>query len=113
MSTPILTLDVAHPPRRPELVEEMLLEALTTVRNSSVYRAIKIIHGYGSSGTGGSTRTVVRNWLSSRRGLLAVIEGEGNGLLDPDTRAMREAIGPVADPDLDDGNRGVTIVWVK
>ena len=113
MSSPILSLDVAHPRRHPALVEDLLLEALTSVRNSSLHRALKVIHGYGSSGTGGSTRVVVRNWLSRRKGLRAVIEGERYGVLDPDTRAMREAIGPVADPDIDRANPGVTIVWVK
>jgi hypothetical protein len=113
MSSPILTLDVAHPGRRPEIVEEELLEALAAVRNSDLYRGIKIIHGYGSSGTGGSTRTAVRNWLSRRKGLLAVIEGERYGLLESDTRRMREAVGPWEDPDLGGGNLGVTIVWVK
>ena len=113
MSGTILLLDVAHPPRPPDLVEALLLDALATVRNSGVHRAIKVVHGYGSSGAGGSTRTVVRNWLSRRKGLRAVIEGERYGLFDSDTRLMREAIGPAGDPDLDAANRGVTIVWVK
>jgi hypothetical protein len=113
MGGPILRLDVAHPSRPPAAVEEMLLEALSAVRNSPVHRALKVIHGYGSSGAGGSTRTVVRNWLARRRGLRAVIEGERYGLLDPETCAMREEIGRVADADLDRANPGVTLVWVK
>src|SRR5512145_193874 len=74
---PILTIDVAHPPRPPGVVEEELLQAWNEVRNSSSLRVLKIIHGYGSTGKGGTTKETVRNWLYQHRGkFLGVIEGE-------------------------------------
>jgi hypothetical protein len=76
-------------------------------------RVLKIIHGYGSGGSGGSTRTTVRNWLFRRSGLLAVIEGERFTLLDQQSHRMLDETGLPADPDLGRENRGITIVWVR
>jgi len=113
MNTPLLILDVAHPPARQEVVEEQLLEAVKRVRTSREVRLIKIIHGYGSSGRGGGTKTVVENWLFRRRTLVrAVVPGESYDLLDAATLAMRAEVGQYPDPDLGAGNRGITVVWV-
>jgi hypothetical protein len=91
-----------------------LLETLRELQNLPSPAVVKIVHGYGSSGRGGSTREIVRNWLFRQRGrLLAVIEGEHYSLLDPETVRLRDATGPLPDPDLDAANGGVTIVWVK
>ena len=77
-------------------------------------RILKIIHGRGSSGRGGSTREVVRNWAFKNRGrLLAVIEGKRYALLDTDTITMRQQVGAYADTDLGAGNDGITFLWVK
>jgi hypothetical protein len=105
-------IDVAHPPRHPDRVEEDLGAALAEARNAPGLRVLKIIHGYGSSGSGGSTKEVVRNWLFRRKTLRAVIEGERYGLLDPDTQEMRRELKGEADPDLDAANRGITVVWI-
>jgi hypothetical protein len=105
-------LDVAHPPRHPDRVEEDLGAALAEARNAPGLRVLKIIHGYGSSGSGGSTKEVVRTWLFRRKTLRAVIEGERYGLLDPDTQEMRRELKGEADPDLDAANRGITVVWI-
>ena len=113
-SGPLMVVDVAHPPRPPAAVEQELDDALNTVRRSTTLRLIKIIHGYGSSGTGGSTRTVVRNWVYRRRPRIRMsVEGETYGLLDPRTAEMRRTVGQYPDPDLDRQNPGVTVVWVK
>ncbi len=114
MSSPLLTIDVAHPPRHPARVEEALMDAYATVRNSSVYRIIKVIHGYGSSGRGGSTRDVVRNW-AFRMGdrFREVIPGEEYSLFHAKTQKLRASVGDYIDPDLGAENKGVTYVWVK
>jgi hypothetical protein len=110
----VLEIDVAHPPRHPDAVEEALLDALAAARNSPVVRIIKIIHGYGSSGRGGSTSETVRNWaFRMRRRILAVIPGEEFSRFDEATLRMRAETGPFADPDLDASNRGVTYLWVR
>lgn len=113
--SPVHTVDVAHPPRRPADVEADLLAAWNTVRNSGSLRFLKIVHGFGSTGKGGSTRELVRNWLFARgeRPFRGVIYGEDYTLFNPRVQQMRAEAGQFADPDLSAPNPGVTIVWVK
>lgn len=114
MSPPILTIDVAHPPRRPDDVEAELLRAWSQIRNSASLRVLKIVHGYGSSGRGGSTKEVVRNWVfRNRTKFRLAIDGENYSLYDSGTQGMRTDVGAYADADLGSGNAGITIVWVK
>jgi hypothetical protein len=114
MKSPLLTIDVAHPPRHPDVVEHDLREAVRRVQQSPSLRILKVIHGYGSSGKGGSTRTVVRNWAYTQRRLLrATIEGAHYSLFDPAMQAMRMAVGEYDDPDLRLPNEGITVIWVK
>ncbi len=114
MSSPVLTIDVAHPPRHPDQVEQDLIDAWEKVRNSPDLYVLKVIHGHGSSGKGGSTRETVRNWaFRQRRRLAAVIPGEEYGLFSDETARMRREVGAFPDPDLDAPNPGVTILWIK
>jgi NADH:ubiquinone oxidoreductase subunit F (NADH-binding) len=112
--SPLFTLDVAHPPQPPSVVEQHLLDAWNTVRNSSTLRVVKIVHGYGSTGRGGSTRETVRNWAFAKRRLFrAVITGEQYTLFNTDVQEMRMAVGQYEDPDLRQANPGITVIWVK
>lgn len=96
------------------MVEEDLLAAWSRVRNSPDLRVMKIIHGHGSSGKGGSTRLVVRNWVFRNRSRFrVVIEGERYDFDDEQTAAMRGTVGQFGDSDLGAGNPGITIVWIK
>ncbi len=109
-----LVLDVGHPPRSPQQVEDELAAALAKVRNSSILRVIKVIHGYGSHGRGGSTKDTVRNWaFHFRRRMRAVINGEDYNIFDDDTQAMRQTCSQINDADLGIGNPGITLLWVK
>ncbi len=111
---PVLSIDVAHPPRSPDSVELELEEAWARVRNSGAFRLIKIVHGYGSSGKGGSTREVVRNWAYRHRNRFrAVISGEDYSPFDDSTQLLRKVVGAFRDPDLGQSNPGITVVWVK
>ncbi len=108
------TIDVAHPPMRPDQVEAALHDALGIVRNTSTLRVLKIVHGHGSTGKGGSTKEVVRNWLFRQRSRVrGVIHGETYDVFDPSTQEMRREVGSFGDPDIGAGNPGITIVWVK
>ena len=110
----MLTIDVAHPPRHPDVVEQQLTEAWSKVRNSSTLRVLKIVHGHGSSGKGGSTKDVVRNWAFRNRGRFkSIIEGEHYSMYDADTQEMRDEVGTFSDFDLENANPGVTLVWIK
>jgi hypothetical protein len=110
----VLTIDVAHPPRPAEVVEETLIESWSQVRNSASERLLKIIHGYGSSGIGGTTKELVTNWVFRRRDKFrAVISGESYDLYNPTVQELRKEIGDFADPDLGKSNPGITILWIR
>jgi hypothetical protein len=114
VSSVLLTIDVAHPPRRPVEVERALLDAWETVRNSHSLRVLKIIHGYGSGGKGGTTRESVRNWAFRHRGRFrGIIYGEEYALDDSATQDLRREVGQYPDRDLTMANSGITIIWVK
>jgi DNA-nicking Smr family endonuclease len=114
MNSPLLVVDVAHPPRPPHIVEDQLLDAWSRARNTSSVRLLKIIHGHGSSGKGGSTREFVRNWAYQQRTRFrAVIPGEAYTLFDGTTQSLRQEIGNFADPDLQHGNPGITVLWIR
>ncbi|NLU23132.1 MAG: Smr/MutS family protein [Clostridiales bacterium] len=78
------------------------------------YRAVKIIHGYGSSGKGGRIRTVCRQYLlqeAAEDRLRAVLPGEDFTIFSEDTRrAFSLCDGLRRDRDLENSNRGVTLV---
>lgn len=114
MPSPLLTIDVAHPARHPDQVEQELLDAWQTVRNSPSLCVLKIIHGRGSTGRGGTTKDVVRNWAFRQRGKFrAVIAGEQYTLPDEETARLRRDLGAFPDPDLGALNPGITVIWVK
>ncbi len=114
MSSPILTIDVAHPPRHADEVEREIVSAVAQVAGSSSLRLLKIIHGHGSSGRGSATREVVRGWaFRHRQKFRAAIEGEEYSRFHPDVQEIRKVIGEFPDPDLEAQNRGILVLWVK
>lgn len=114
MSGPLHTVDVGHPPRPPRAVEAQLLDVWEEARNRPAIRVLKLIHGHGSSGRGGSTREVTRNWLFTHRSRFrAIINGEEYALNDPATITLRREVGQYPDADLGQHNRGITIVWIR
>lgn len=114
MKNYILTVDLGHPPRPPAKVEAELTNLLSDVRNSRDYRVLKIVHGYGSHGLGGTTRETVRDWAYRfRRHFRAVINGEDYSIFDDETQDMRDECGQLEDPDLSQSNPGITILCIK
>jgi len=98
----------------PDAVEELLMHAWMETRNSDSVRVLKVVHGFGSSGQGGKTLLVVRNWASRMKGKLrAVIGGEEFSLYNAETQAMRREVGEIDSAELDAGNRGITYLWIK
>ena len=75
---------------------------------------LKIIHGYGSSGTGGRIRVESRNYLSrlKARGEIAdFIPGEEFSIFHSGTlAAFRRCDALRRDPDLERHNNGITII---
>ena len=76
--------------------------------------ALKIVHGYGSSGTGGSLRDAIRASLRKRRKegkISAFVAGEQWSPFDETARVVLQACPALErDPDLGRYNEGITIV---
>ncbi|MCI8442829.1 MAG: Smr/MutS family protein [Provencibacterium sp.] len=77
-------------------------------------RALKVIHGYGSTGSGGAIRTAARRLLSERRArgqIRAYIPGEEFNAFSVSARSAVSAA-PELKRDIDYGrqNDGITIV---
>ena len=98
------------------LVEEAISRMNMGIQEMRVSRekTVKLIHGYGSTGTGGKIRTGVRNELAGmkRRKLIRdFIPGEEFGPLDAASRKLAESSAAVTrDPDWGRMNPGITIV---
>jgi len=77
-------------------------------------RAVKLIHGYGSSGIGGALRTELQKELraAAQQGLIrAVIAGEDWRIADETTWALLQRFPEwKKDRDLGRENRGISIV---
>lgn len=78
---------------------------------------MKLIHGYGSSGTGGKIRTELRRYLErlTRAGKISgFITGESFSIFDEQTRKSFLICSSLRqDRDLDRHNNGVTFVLLK
>lgn len=78
--------------------------------------ALKIIHGYGSSGTGGRIRVEARSYLSrlkSRGEILDFIPGEDFSIFNSATlAAFRRCDALRRDRDLERHNNGITVVML-
>jgi hypothetical protein len=80
-------------------------------------RVLKVIHGYGSSGKGGTLCIGLRKSFRLRKeeGVIKdFIPGEAFSIFREPTQALLEAVPALrGDPDLDAINEGVTILWLK
>ena len=78
------------------------------------FRALKIIHGYGSTGAGGRIRLESRKYLArlkSRGEIADFIPGEEFSIFHAGTLAAFRRCGALRrDPDLERHNNGVTII---
>lgn len=76
--------------------------------------ALKIIHGYGSSGTGGRIRVEARQYLTrlkAKREIRDFIPGEAFSIFDEATRSAFSVCGELRqDRDLERRNNGVTFI---
>ncbi len=76
--------------------------------------AMKIVHGYGSSGVGGNLRTGLRSSLRKRRKkgeIRGFVTGEKWSVFEEQCRQILDQCQQLRrDPDLDRFNEGITIV---
>jgi hypothetical protein len=106
-----LNLEVGHP--TVEEARQTLKVELEKCRGRKV-AAIKVIHGYGSTGVGGALRQGIRKSLISRRkeGIVrAVVFGEKWSIFDSVTQSMLERCPELSkDKDLFSSNQGISVV---
>jgi Smr domain len=106
-----LNLEIGHP--TVEEARQLLKAELEKCRSRKV-TAVKIIHGYGSSGVGGALRQGIRKSLISRRKekvIKAVVFGENWSIFDSVTRSMLEQCQELSkDKDLCNSNPGISVV---
>jgi hypothetical protein len=96
-----------------EQAKRRLLESLYAPRGASG-PVVKIIHGYGSTGTGGAIRGAIRELMAQwqREGkVLKVVAGENWSIFDAGSQDLRQRYTFLGkDEDLDRGNAGMTLV---
>jgi len=111
---PIYLIDIAHPPCSGEEAENVLSVSLRKVQSSTHLRILKIIHGYGSGGRGGTLKTVVLNWAHANRARIKlIIDGQNINPFDASIQRLCSECHLTASKDLGEPNKGITIVWVK
>ena len=80
-------------------------------------RVLKVIHGYGSSGKGGTLCVGLRKSFGLRKkegSIKNFIAGEDFSIFNETTLDLLEAVPELrGDPDLGATNEGVTIIWLK
>ena len=92
---------------------------LDEIRKSKLegVRVLKIIHGYGSSGRGGTLHHGLRKSFALRKkeGIIRdFIPGENFTIFNPIVLELLEVVPQLrADPDLSNTNEGVTVLWLK
>jgi hypothetical protein len=99
----------------PRVNEALLrLERELSVARQQGYAIVKIIHGYGSSGAGGTLRTEIQKWLRQRIGqsqIRSFIPGEDWRVSDERTWKLLKANPELKkDSDLGRSNQGFSIV---
>jgi hypothetical protein len=94
----------------------LVIEQIKRARREKV-NVLKVIHGYGSSGTGGALCVGLRKSFRLRKKEGAIkdyIPGEDFSIFNPTVLALLEAV-PVlrGDPDLGATNEGVSVLWLQ
>ncbi len=93
-----------------------IIEEIRTAKRKGV-RVLKIIHGYGSSGKGGTLNFGLRKSFALRKkeGVIKdFIAGEDFSIFNPTVLNLLETVPELrGDPDLDAMNEGVTVLWLK
>jgi len=99
-----------------EDARKLVIEEIRKARREGV-RALKVIHGYGSSGRGGTLCVGLRKSFRLRRregGIRDFIPGEDFTIFNETTLSLLEAVPELrGDPDLNATNEGVTVLWLS
>jgi hypothetical protein len=109
-----INLEAGFPTR--DEARQKLEDALARARKDGL-AALKLIHGYGSSGQGGTLRFAIRGYLRQMkdRGEIALfVNGESFSQFEERSREMLKKVPELLlDRDLGRGNKGVTLVLIR
>lgn len=107
----IVNLEEGFPTR--DQAYQKLEAALAKARKDGV-AALKVIHGYGSSGAGGVLRFAIRGYLRQRKEkgeIAAFVNGESWSSFDERSKLIFAKLPElVLDCDVGRGNKGITLV---
>jgi hypothetical protein len=99
-----------------EEARRLVMDEIRRCRREKV-AVLKVIHGYGSSGTGGKLCFGLRKSFALRKKEKVIrdfVKGEDFSIFNNVTLAMLEQVPQLrGDPDLDAVNEGVTLVWIS
>ena len=99
-----------------EQARKLVIEEIRRAKGSGIM-VLKVIHGYGSSGKGGALCRGLRKSFGLRKKEGAIrdfIPGEDFSIFDDRVLALLERVPELrGDPDLNETNEGVTVVWLK
>ena len=91
----------------------MLDKELRAFSLTSKKRILKVIHGYGSRGKGGSLKTLVRNWAFAHRSRIReIIDGENLSPFNPVVQQLL-AENELTPSDMGVPTEGITILWIR
>ncbi len=94
----------------------LVIEEIKRAKREGV-KVLKVIHGYGSSGKGGSLCVGLRKSfrLRKKEGVIKdFVAGEDFSIFNEKVLALLEAVPEMrADLDLNAANEGVTILWLR
>ena len=114
--TPLRTFNVEANLPRLEEARRLVIDEIRRAQREGI-RVLKIIHGYGSSGKGGTLCSGLHKSfrLRKKEGVIRdFIAGEDFSVFNEVTLSLLTAIPELrGDPDLNATNEGVTILWLK
>ena len=99
-----------------EEARKMVIEEIKRAKREGV-KVLKVIHGYGASGTGGKLCVWLRKSFGLRKKEKVIkdfVTGEDFSIFNDTTLSLLEAVPELrSDPDLNATNEGITILWLK
>ena len=94
----------------------LVIEEIRRAKKEGV-RVLKVIHGWGSSGKGGVLCVGLRKSFALRKKenvIKEFIAGENFSIFDATTMILLDAVPELrGDPDLNNTNEGITVLWLK
>lgn len=113
MAANLMTINLEAGMPTVQQAQQLLVAEMGRARASGA-KAVKLIHGYGSSGVGGKLRIGIRQFLGTKKRQNTIkifVSGEEWDIFHAESRQLIEACPDLSrDRDLGRGNPGITLV---